>query len=129
MFGDTQAFSGYSVQNIEAARNFYGSMLGIHTVDQPGMGLELHFPNGHRVFLYEKADHKPADFTVLNFPVENIDAAVDELTQKGIRFEHYDTLPVAQDDKGVLRGQSAGYGPDIAWFKDPSGNILSILQN
>lgn len=128
MFEQTEAFSGYSVTSKEDALVFYGDTLGCDIVDT-GMGLELNFPNGHTVFLYEKADHEPATYTVLNFPVDDIDIAIDDLVAKGIEPVIYDDLPAEQDAKGVLRGKDAGMGPDIAWFKDPAGNILSVLEN
>lgn len=129
MLGDTAAFSGYSVTDIDQARSFYADTLGIKLEEQAGMGFRMLFPNGQTIFIYPKPNHVPAEFTVLNFPVADIDAAVDELVAKGIVFEHYDNMPATQDDKQILRGKASGYGPDIAWFKDPSGNILSILQD
>ncbi len=128
MFEQTEAFSGYSVDSKQEALVFYGDVLGCDVTDN-GMGLELHFPNGHTVFLYEKADHEPAGFTVLNFPVDDIDKAVDDLVVKGIDMLTYDDLPSEQDGKAILRGKEAGMGPDIAWFKDPAGNVLSVLEN
>lgn len=92
-------------------------------------GLELTFPNGHSVFMYEKSDHAPATFTVLNFPATDLNATIDELVARGITMERYDNMPAEQDERGVLRGKSAGMGPDIAWFKDPAGNILAVLEN
>ena len=91
------------------------------------MGLEVSLPSGGSVFVYLKADHQPATFTILNFVVEDIDAAVDELKGKGVEFEIYEEMQ--QDEKGIARGKSQNRGPDIAWFKDPAGNILSVLQN
>jgi hypothetical protein len=93
------------------------------------MGLNFVLPTGGRVFIYLKADHRPATFTILNFIVDNIDDAVSELSSKGISFERYDNMPGKQDQKGILRGLDAKQGPDIAWFKDPAGNILSVLQD
>ena len=124
----TAAFSGFSVSEIKAAKTFYGDVLGIPLEDEPGMGFRMKFQNGHTVFIYPKVDHVPAEFTVLNFPVSNIDQIVDSLVAQGIVMEHYESLPAPQDEKGILRGLAAGYGPDIAWFKDPAGNILSVLQ-
>ena len=89
-------------------------------------GLGLKFANGHRVFIYPKPNHEPATFTVLNFPVDDLDAAVDELTAKGVTFERYPGM--AHDEKGIVRSPSAEMGPDIAWFKDPAGNIISVLK-
>ena len=128
MFQEANAFSGYSVDDLETAKVFYGEKLGIRLEDT-GMGLEMQFPNGHTVFLYEKPDHEPAGFTVLNFPVDDIDAAVDSLTDAGIMMMHYDHLPAEQDEKEVLRGKASGMGPDIAWFEDPAGNVLAVLEN
>lgn len=128
MFKDATPFSGFSVNDLEAARQFYGQTLGIDIENQPGMGFELRFRNGHRIFIYPKPEHQPASFTVLNFPVDDIDRAVDELAGKGVSFERYDMPPLVQDEKGIARGRTAGMGPDIAWFKDPAGNILSVLQ-
>jgi predicted enzyme related to lactoylglutathione lyase len=128
MFTDTVAFSGYTVDNQAVAKAFYSETLGLNAQEDQ-MGLQISFPNGHRVFIYQKDDHQPATFTVLNFVVNDIDSAVDELVAKGITMERYDNLPAAPDEKGILRGRSVQMGPDIAWFKDPAGNILSVLQN
>jgi catechol 2,3-dioxygenase-like lactoylglutathione lyase family enzyme len=128
MFKDSPAFSGYSVSDQAAAREFYEGVLGC-SVTEDQMGLQLEFSNGHSVFLYEKADHIPATYTVLNFPVESISATIDRLVEKGITMERYDSLPAPQDEKGILRGKAAGMGPDIAWFKDPFGNVLAVLES
>lgn len=128
MFRDVKPFSGYSVNDLEEAKTFYGEMLGI-AIDDNGMGLELQFPNGHSVFLYEKDDHEPATFTVLNFPVDDINTAVDSLVEAGITMKRYDNMPGDQDGRGIMRGKSAGMGPDIAWFEDPAGNVLAVLEN
>lgn len=128
MLRDAHAFSGFSVNDKESALTFYGETLGCNIKDNR-MGLELVFPNGQVIFMYEKADHEPATFTVLNFPVDDIDQAIDELTNKGVVMERYEGLPAAQDERGVLRGKAAGMGPDIAWFKDPAGNVLAVLEN
>lgn len=125
MFEVKVSFSGFSVDDLAKAREFYAETLGLNVADDEGMGLMLDLPGG-RVFVYPKEDHRPATFTVLNFAVDDIDEAMEELTSRGVRFEHYDDMPV--DEKGVLRGISAHRGPDIAWFKDPAGNILSVLQ-
>jgi len=117
------SFSGYSVDDETAALAFYRDTLGLE-VEQTGVGLNLALPGG-RVFLYPKAEHVPATFTVLNLEVPDIDTAVDELTAAGVEFERYDGMP--QDERGVVRGKAAGMGPDIAWFTDPAGNILSVL--
>jgi len=124
MFKDTKAFSGFSANDIEAAKRFYGETLGLSVSEEMG-GLGLHLGGGGEVFVYPKDDHAPASFTVLNFPVEDIDAAVDGLTKAGVRFEHY-SGEIETDEKGIAR--SRGEGPNIAWFKDPAGNILSVLE-
>lgn len=128
MFRDVQAFSGYSVSDVEEAKTFYGEILGI-TLDDNGMGLTLSFVNGHSVFLYEKDDHQPAAFTVLNFPVDDINAAVDSLVDAGVMMKRYNDMPGTQDERGIMRGKTAGMGPDIAWFEDPAGNVLAVLEN
>lgn len=121
------AFSGFSVRDLKAARDFYGGTMGIG-VEEEKMGLKLVLPGDVRVFVYLKMDHQPANFTIMNFVVEDIDKAVSELEDKDVSFERYDVPEMPQDDKGILRGLSMHMGPDIAWFKDPSGNILSIMQ-
>jgi catechol 2,3-dioxygenase-like lactoylglutathione lyase family enzyme len=125
MLKDSQAFSGFAVSDMAAATEFYGQTLGLEVESGP-MGLKLKL-RGTTVFVYEKPDHEPATFTILNFPVDDINRAVDELSGKGVAFEHYNGMQ--QDEKGVARGRAAKRGPDIAWFKDPAGNILSVLQN
>lgn len=120
------AFSGYSSNNIESCRQFYGGTLGlVFTEQMGGIGLNC---NGQQVFIYPKEDHRAADFTVLNFVVDDINLALDELASKGVVFERYDNLPGAQDERGVLRGKEHGMGPNIAWFKDPSDNILALVE-
>ena len=120
-----KAFSGFSVNDISAAEEFYGQKLGL-TVSKNPMGfLDLTLREGTTVLIYGKPDHTPASYTILNFPVENIDSTVEELSQKGVIFEQYQDMT---DEKGVMRGLSQNRGPDIAWFKDPAGNILSVLQ-
>ena len=127
VFEQTNAFSGYSVSNKGEALQFYADVLGCDA-EETKEGITLHFPNGQTVFLYEKLDHEPAGFTVLNFPVDDIDIAIEDLEIKGIEMLMFEDLPAEQDGKGVLRGKSTGLGPDIAWFKDPAGNILSVLE-
>ncbi|MEO6513444.1 MAG: VOC family protein [Candidatus Saccharimonadales bacterium] len=129
MLRDAVAFSGFSVNDSKAALAFYKDTLGLDVTDSEGMGLTVTFSSGGSAFIYEKPDHVPATFTILNFSVEDIDAVVDELAAKGVKFEHYDSMPGAQDDKEIMRGKAANMGPDIAWFKDPAGNILAVLQN
>lgn len=122
------AYGGFSVNDLAKAKQFYTEVLGLRLLDET-MGLELELPKGAKVFVYPKEDHQPAIYTTLNFVVDDIDAAMDDLTAKGISFEHYDMgSNMVQDDKGVVRGIAASMGPDIAWFKDPAGNILSVLQ-
>lgn len=127
MFQPYTTFSGFSVKDLDAAREFYTQTLGLQLTDD-SMGLDLQLPGGGRVFVYQKDDHQPATFTTLNFVVASIDEAVTELESRGVQFARYDNLPASQDEKGILRGLEAGYGPSIAWFKDPSGNTLAVLQ-
>lgn len=122
MFGDTRAFSGFSVDDIPKAKHFYGETLGLRVSEEHGM-LNLHIAGGTDILVYPKGNHTPAEFTVLNFPVDDIDRAVDELTARGVRFERYEGMKA--DEKGIVRGSA---GPQIAWFKDPAGNVLSVLQ-
>lgn len=123
MLKDSKAFSGFSVNDQAAAKEFYGERLGVK-VSEDEMGLTLKIAGGNSVFVYQKDDHVPATYTILNFPVDDIDVAVSELSAKGLAFEHYEGLT---DEKGIARGRSQNRGPDIAWFKDPAGNIVSIL--
>jgi catechol 2,3-dioxygenase-like lactoylglutathione lyase family enzyme len=127
MFTDTPAFSGFSVDNLEAAREFYASKLGLQVDDSP-MGLMVQLSGGAKVFVYLKPNHQPASYTVLNFQVSDIDKAVGNLTAAGITPERYPDMS-HQDAAGIARGLQANMGPDIAWFKDPAGNILSVLQD
>lgn len=122
------AFSSFSVDDPKKAKEFYNNVLGVKASEDE-MGLNLDLPGGTKVFVYTKDDHKPATFTVLNLVVEDINAAVDDLVYKGVKFERYDNMPAPQDDRGVLRGLAAGMGPDIAWFKDPAGNIFALIQD
>ena len=128
MFKAQMVFSGLSVDDLSKAKQFYTQTLGLVVSDEM-MGLQLKLPGGGALYVYQKDDHQPATFTVLNFVVDNIDEAVDDLAKQGVSFEHYDNMPGKQDEKGILRGLSAGQGPDIAWFKDPAGNILAVLQD
>lgn len=123
MLKDTKAFSSFSVNDTRKAKEFYGQTLGLDIVEEPE-GLELHLAGGTRIFIYPKPNHMPATFTILNFQVANIDAAVGELTKRGIQIERYDDVNIKTDEKGIFRGP----GPQIAWFKDPAGNILSVLE-
>lgn len=124
MFKNNHAFSGFSVNDFGAAKEFYGSVLGVE-ITQDEMGLTLKLAGGNDVFIYQKDTHTPASFTILNFVVDDVDAAVDELARKGVVFERY---PNMTDKKGIARGIAHHMGPDIAWFKDPAGNVLSVLQ-
>ncbi|MFI5929077.1 VOC family protein [Micromonospora sp. NPDC051543] len=121
MFTDSKAFSGFSVDDVPRAREFYGTTLGLRVSETNGM-LFLHLAGDRQVLIYPKPDHVPATFTVLNFPVSDVEKAVDQLVAAGVTMEHYEGL--GADAKGVSRGN----GPDIAWFKDPAGNILSVLR-
>jgi predicted enzyme related to lactoylglutathione lyase len=123
MFKHAKAFSGFSVDDTEAARRFYGDTLGIEVTDAGGPGLlTLHLADGERpTLIYSKPDHQPATFTILNFPVEDIEAAVAELGRRGVTFEHYEGMT---DERGIMREG----GPLIAWFKDPAGNVLSVIE-
>ncbi|MFE7775023.1 VOC family protein [Streptomyces sp. NPDC057445] len=121
MLGESKAFSGFSADDIAKAKQFYGGTLGLRVSEEHGL-LILHLAGAARVLVYPKDDHTPAAFTVLNFPVDDIDEAVDGLAARGVTFERYEGL--GQDEKGIARGE----GPDIAWFKDPAGNILSVLK-
>ena len=122
MFENTKAFSGFAVDDLEKARQFYGETLGIETSEENGL-LTLHLAGDRPTLVYPKPNFTPADYTILNFPVDDVDGAVDELTARGVRFERYDGLD--QDEKGIAHGR----GPHIAWLKDPAGNVLSVLQD
>ncbi len=124
MFTDSRAFGSYSVNDISEAREFYSKTLGLEVSEIYGM-LVLQITGGSKVLIYPKPDHDPATFTVLNFPVNNTEEAVDELTRRGVGFEIYVEGDLKTDEKGIFRGE----GPKIAWFKDPAGNILSVLED
>jgi len=128
MLADSKAFSGFAVDDIAEAQEFYGQKLGVRVevLDETNHLLALHHPEGRDTLVYGKPDHEPANYTILNFEVDDIDAAVDGLAARGVQFERYEGFE--QDDKGVARGLAANRGPDIAWFKDPAGNILAVLQ-
>ena len=122
MFAETKAFSGFAVPDIAQAQEFYGDTLGIRVTEENGI-LTLHLNGGDRpTLIYPKPDHEPANFTILNFDVDDVEKAVDELTARGVQMERYEGFE--QDEKGIMRGQ----GPDIAWFTDPAGNILAVLH-
>jgi catechol 2,3-dioxygenase-like lactoylglutathione lyase family enzyme len=121
MFANTKAFSGFAVDDLSKAREFYGETLGLRTSEENGL-LTLHIAGDRDTLVYPKPDHTPADYTILNFPVDDIDEAVDALAARGVQFERYEGF--GQDEKGIAREA----GPPIAWFRDPAGNILSVLQ-
>lgn len=123
MFTETKAFSGFAVDDLDKAREFYGETLGLETSveDEENGVMSLHLAGGRDTVIYVKGDHTPATYTILNFAVDDIDVAVDGLIERGVSFERYDGFD--QDEKGIARGN----GPEIAWFKDPSGNILAVL--
>lgn len=123
MFADTKAFSGFAVDDLERARAFYGETLGLRTsvLDEENGLMVLHLADDRDTFVYRKPDFEPATYTILNFQVDDVDQAVDELSGRGVHFERYDGF--GQDAKGIARDM----GPDIAWFKDPAGNILAVL--
>ena len=127
MLKNSKAFSSFAVSDLEAARKFYTQTLGVDVSDVPGMKglMQLNLADGLNVMIYPKPDHAPATFTVLNFPVENVERAVDGLVERGVRFEIYKEGPINTNAKGIA---DDGSGPRIAWFRDPSGNILSVLE-
>lgn len=125
MLKHSKAFSGFSVNDIQQAKKFYAEILELEVKDNPMGLIELHTEGGVPVIIYPKPNHVPATFTVLNFPVDNIDSAVDELAAKGIQFEQYGGQ-IQTDEKGISRNPQ---GPKIAWFKDPAGNILSLIED
>ncbi|HEV8081997.1 MAG TPA: VOC family protein [Chitinophagaceae bacterium] len=127
MFENSKAFSSFSVNDIQKAKEFYGKTLGIEVTDNPMGLIELHIGGGNNIMIYPKPDHASATFTILNFPVDNIDKAVDELIAKGIVFEQYEG-EIKTDKKGIARSTDKSMGPNIAWFKDPAGNILSVIE-
>ena len=128
MFKNSKAFSGFSTNDIAKTKEFYSEVLGLNVDELPApmSMLTIHLGTGASVLVYPKDDNVPATYTILNFPVDDIDQAVDELTGKGVVFERYEGMPT--DEKGIFRDLSMNQGPDIAWFKDPDGNILSILK-
>jgi len=126
MFKNTKAFNGYSVNDIKKAKEFYGKILGLEVSDVPGMEvlLNVKISGGNKIMLYEKSNHVPATFTVLNFPVDDVEKTVIDLNAEGVKFEIYNDENLKTDEKGILRDM----GMKIAWFKDPAGNILSVLE-
>jgi len=125
VFSPKAAFSGFSVNDLEQAKKFYSETLGLMVTDGVG-GTRIQLPGGNQAWMYPKADHQPATYTMLDFVVDDIDEAVDELASRGVRFERHEGIP--QDDRGILRGKDKSMGPNIAWFKDPAGNILAVLE-
>lgn len=125
-FQTTHAFSGFSVDDIDAARSFYGDTLGLDVTTNAMGFLDISLPDGGSILVYAKPNHTPASFTILNFPVDDVEAAVDELNERGVATKIYDDSEFATDDKGILRG-GPDRGPDIAWFTDPAGNVLAVL--
>jgi catechol 2,3-dioxygenase-like lactoylglutathione lyase family enzyme len=124
MFANTKAFSGFSVDDIPKAEQFYGETLGLDVSEENGL-LTLNIAGDRPTLIYPKDDHEPATFTILNFPVDDIEAAVDALAERGVEFERYEGTDIETDEKGIFRGE----GPLIAWFKDPAGNVLSVIQD
>lgn len=124
VLSDTKAFQSFSVDDLGKARSFYHDTLGLDVAEKPE-GLEITVGDGNRIFVYPKPNHQPATFTILNFLVDNVDTAVDKLNSTGVRFERYDLPDIKTDERGIARDTG---GPAIAWFKDPAGNILSVLQ-
>lgn len=124
MLANSKAFSGFSVNHVSEARKFYETTLGLQVSEDNGM-LTLHIAGGRDILVYPKDDHTPASFTILNFPVDNVESAVDELTRRGVRFERYPGMDADMDEKGIFRGG----GPLIAWFTDPAGNVLSVIED
>ena len=125
MFTQTQAFSGFSVDDIERAREFYGDTLGLEVEELPPHGLlRLRIEGGNPTLVYPKEDHEPASFTILNFPVADVEGTVAALRERGVEFERYEGTPMETDEQGIFRGG----GPLIAWFKDPAGNVLSVVE-
>jgi catechol 2,3-dioxygenase-like lactoylglutathione lyase family enzyme len=124
MLEKSKAYSGFSVNDTQKAKEFYGRTLGLEVSESNGL-LNLRLAGGTTVLIYPKPNHTPATFTILNFPVDNVEKAVDDLTKRGVRFEIYDEPELQTDERGIFRGG----GPVIAWFKDPAGNILSVLEH
>jgi catechol 2,3-dioxygenase-like lactoylglutathione lyase family enzyme len=121
MFTNTKAFSGFAVDDVDKAREFYSETLGLEVSEENGL-LTLHIADDRPTLVYPRPNHTPAEYTILNFPVDDIDQAVDDLTARGVQFEFYEGFD--QDERGIFRGE----GPLIAWFKDPAGNVLSVIE-
>jgi len=124
MFKNTRAFSGFSVDDLKRAKAFYGEVLGLDVREEKD-SLELRIAGGARILIYPKPNHTAATYTILNFPVDSVERAVDALTAKGVKFEHYDDETLKTDAKGISRGRGC---PTMAWFKDPAGNFLSVIE-
>lgn len=125
MFDNTKAFSSFAVNDIATAKNFYGNVLGLEVTENKMGILELHFANGAKTIIYPKPNYVPASFTILNFTVKDLESAMNDLISRAVKFEIYNDEYFKTDDKGVFRGG----GPLIAWFKDPAGNIISVLED
>jgi catechol 2,3-dioxygenase-like lactoylglutathione lyase family enzyme len=123
MLGSTKAFSGFSVDDVDAAKRFYGETLGLE-VSENDAGLTLHIAGDRPILVYPKDNHEPATFTILNFPVDDVEGTVAGLTERGVEFERYEGTELETDEQGIFRGG----GPLIAWFKDPAGNVLSVIK-
>lgn len=128
MFSAIDSFSGFSVDDLQKAQEFYGTTLGLAVEGEGEMGIRLTLPTGAEVFVYGKPNHAPASFTVLNFVVDDIDAAVDELNAAGVTTKIYSDEEFPTDAKGIARPTNPEWGPDIAWFRDPAGNVLAVIQ-
>jgi catechol 2,3-dioxygenase-like lactoylglutathione lyase family enzyme len=124
MLGNTKAFSGFSVNDLDAAKRFYGETLGVE-VSEHDAGLTLHIDGNRPILVYPKDNHEPATFTILNFPVDDVEGTVAGLTERGVEFERYEGTELETDEQGIFRGG----GPLIAWFKDPAGNVLSVIKS
>jgi catechol 2,3-dioxygenase-like lactoylglutathione lyase family enzyme len=126
MFKDTKAFSSFSVDDLQKAKKFYGQTLGLEVSEAyGGTLLELHIGSGNNILIYPKSNHTPATFTILNFPVENLEQSIDDLKKRGVHFEIYNEGNIKTDEKGISLSEN---GPKVAWFKDPAGNVLSVLE-
>ena len=124
MFTGDNAFSGFSIDDLEAAKDFYGTKLGLNVTENEMGFLNIHLASGGTILAYTKPNHEPASFTILNFEVDDVEAAVDDLNDRGVVTKIYTDPDYGTDAKGISRGQ----GPDIAWFRDPAGNVLSVLK-
>ncbi|NNC13967.1 VOC family protein [Planctomonas sp. JC2975] len=128
MFSAIDSFSGFSVDDLQKAKDFYGTVLGLQVESEGDMGIRITQPSGAEVFIYGKPNHTPASFTILNFVVDDIDTAVDELNAAGVTTKIYSDSEFPTDAKGIARPEKPEWGPDIAWFRDPAGNVLAVIQ-